>query len=57
MARPPESLGASGGSAALVPAFASYWLRKHVVDRIAVFGDPWPNASGCEAVPMTRRNG
>jgi hypothetical protein len=57
MARPPESLGASGGSAALVPAFASYWLRNHVLDGIAVLENPWPNASGCDAVTMTRRNG
>ena len=40
-----------------MPAFASYWLRDHLLDRIAVFGNPWPDASGCDAVTRTRRNG
>jgi hypothetical protein len=53
MARP-ESLGASGGSA-LLSAFAGYWLRNHLLDGIAVFGNLWPDASGCDPVTMTRR--
>ena len=37
-----ESLGASGGSAALGVAYASHWLPSPLLDGIAVFGNLWP---------------